>query len=291
MNTLEINIDNRSEIISYPSAWNELSLRQLIDISSLFLEKKSETDFRAEAVIRLIGNKSLLFKKWVWLHFKIASRRRSKNYEELEQLTDQLNGLSVSIYRISETLEFLFKENNLVINLLKSYKGFYGPSDFFGNLTLIEFTKADIRCRSYENTNDDKYLNELIAVLYRPSKFMWGIREKFTADDDPRVEYGDKYIKNSDKIAKWPKPVRNAIYIYYKGCMTKLSERYPHIFMDNGVDNEQPGFGMAGLITALAGEKFGNPDKTANTMLHHVLIHLEQEAIVAETLKSKTDEK
>jgi hypothetical protein len=290
MNTLEIKIGAKSETILYPSSWNELTRTQLIDISKLFLHKKNETLFRVESVMLLIGRKTMLFKKWVNLRFTIASMRNSKNTELLVQLTDQLEGLNVSIYRISETLDFLFKENALTKNLIEKFKGLHGPSDLFGNVSLIEYLKADIRCKSYENTGDEKYLNELIAVMYRPAKYFWWLRKYLTSDDDPRQQYGDKFIKNSVKISRWPLPLRNAIYLYFKGCMAGLMERYPNVFKEDNSSGEQSGYGMAGLITALAGEKFGNPEQTASTMLHHILIYLEQDAIIAEKIKSKNQQ-
>lgn len=289
MNTLEIKIGNKAETILYPSCWNELTCQQLIDISDLFLQKKNEIQFRAESVLRIIGMQSLLRKRWTYLKFMIAAHKKDKDKTRLEKLIDEQDGLNISIYKISETLDFLFKNNTLTKNLIPGFRNMFGPSDLFGNVSLIEFSKADIRCKSYENTSDEKYLNELIAVLYRPSKHFWTILKHFTNDDDPRQPYGDKYIKNASFIAKWPLDVRNAIYLWYKGCMGGLMERYPHVFAESDNNGEVNGFGMAGLFTALAGEKFGNPDKTAETMLHHILIYLEQEAVIAEKRKSKTE--
>lgn len=289
MNTLEVIVGNKAETILYPSSWNELTSEQLIDISDLFLQKKNEFQFRAESALRIIGVHSLLYKRWVYLKYMIAAHRKDKDKTRIEKLIDEQDGLNLSVYRISETIDFLFKENTLTKNLIPEFRNMFGPSDLFGNVSLIEFSKADIRCKSYENTHEEKYLNELIAVLYRPAKYFWGIRKHFTNDDDSRQPYGDKYIKNESSIAKWPLTVRNAIYLWYKGCMGGLMERYPHVFKESDDSGETKGFGMAGLITALAGEKFGNPEKTAETMLHHILIYLEQEAVIAEKRKSKTE--
>jgi hypothetical protein len=283
MNTLEASIGKKKEVIHYPSSWNELSQRQLIDICDLFIQKKTENIFRAAVVLIMIGKNTLLFKSWRFYNFMKSKGRNHSMF------ADVLDGINVSIFRISETLDFLYKKNELTRNLIPKFRGLYGPSDLFGNLTFIEYSKADIRCRSYDNTHDEKYLNELIAVLYRPGKYFWNIRRHFTADSDPRQSYGDRYISNAKRVARWPQAVRRAIYLYYKGCSEALLTRYPHVF--TVVENsEQPqnAFGMGGLIASLAGEKFGNPDQTANTMLHYILIHLEQEAIAYEKQKSQT---
>lgn len=269
MNTLQVKINGKAKTIVYPSDWNELNKRQLVAVASLFLQKLDEYTFRIKALGEFLHRKNPLFKHYSVLLWK---QKRGLTHTDEKEMLDEI------IFNVSTSIEYLFKSNTLTKQLIPKYKRYHAPGNCFSNMNIIEFSKAEMRFESYNNTHETKYLNEMIAILYRPSRFLWGIRKYFTGETDRRQKYSDKHMRNARKIAKWPLEVRYAIYLYFQGCREFITTKYPHVFKVKD-DNEPGGFGYAGLIISLAGTKFGDTDKTAYTDLHTILIHLELQAI------------
>lgn len=242
---------------SLPENWNELTGKQLIKISGLFNKQLRIYEFRLICLFYII----------------------SVNYRIFDRIDRE------TLYLIGEQINFLLKENNLVRNLIPSIKirlkKYYGPSDRFQNITLIEFAKAETRYKNYIETNNEKYLNELIAILYRPKKwFIPFLKLINNYNGDKRREYNDRYIKNMDRISNLPINLRLAILLYWEGCRLYIMNKYTHVF-SRDQEEKKNDTGWAGLITDLAGTKFGDIDQTANTLLHTILIYLETAAIRA----------
>lgn len=283
MNTIQVNIGSKKQTLQLPSEWNELSAKQLLFVASLFTRGLVHPSFVANVALEMLGKKHIVFKEYRRLQWLIATNKH--NLAKYSKADDMLTDLNYAIAVIGEQFGFIWNSNKLTRQLLPKYRGKYGPSDFLGNLTLIEFSKAEVRFKAYEQTKNELYLNQLVAILYRKPKFFWFIRRHFSADIDPRREYSDNYIRAG--VSSWPLNVRFAIYLWYQGCRQELAARYPNVFTEGDGDSDD--FGFASLITSLAGPKFGDTDKTASTLLHTILAYLELQAREANKNKQKTE--
>jgi hypothetical protein len=261
----EIKIQNKTYYT--PASWNELTFKQLSLISFLFGEKLKIVDFKIIALFKFLNIKKSVFAK----------------------ITD------TDMTFLTNTLDFLVNNVVLTKNLLPKMKlgivkYLYGPADKLKNVSFIEFAKADTNYLLYLNTKDEKYLNKLIAVLYRQRHWFVNIMKFLNIfNGDVRQKYNDYFIiKNEPAIAKLKLNDRIAIMLFYQGCRNYIINKFPRVFKSGGSEDKES-FGWAQLILELAGTKFGNDEQTANTLLHTILMHLEISAIQNEKMKQEME--
>lgn len=225
-----------------PSSWNELSMRQVRFAARLMLKKTSVFNFCLFSLIKFLR----IPHRWL----------RCIDGE--------------TMYILSEKTHFLLEENTFTVNLFPVLKikgrRYYGPASNLYDITLIEYAKAETRFIKYSETNDRKYLNELIAILWRPRKFFFFKRYK----------YDDRFINNADSISRLPEDITFSIFLFFYGCRNYIIQSFPHVFIKTEDDATTENFGWAGLINDLAGTKFGDIDKTSDTYLYTILLYLEQ---------------
>jgi hypothetical protein len=255
MNTVEIGKLKRL----LPSSWNELSYDQLIYVAGLFADKLTIVDFKAKVLLTFLNMKRGIL-------LKIGNE---------------------DIYFMAETLDFLLKDVNLTVNRIKKIRmGFgrwlYGPDDAMGYCTFGEFVKAQVRYDAYTSTKEEKYLDELTAILYRPRKFLWFLRKHFTASTDPRVEFLDRTLeKRSARIGRLNHGIKYGVFLFVSGILGTLPKKFPNIYRQKGDDNTENPQGWAGLIIGLADGKTDDEslDRVMNSNLYNVFMGLEQKAI------------
>ena len=158
MNTIEI---GKVKVLT-PASWNELTRKQLLYIAELFDSRFTLIDFKVRVL-----------KAFLSLKNKIA---RQISHEDA--------------YFLTETLDYLFKPINLTKNLIPTikisrFRRLFGPADKMMTSTFGEFIKAHTRFEVYEKNKTaspeallsklyeekDAFLNEMVAILYRPKKF------------------------------------------------------------------------------------------------------------------------
>jgi hypothetical protein len=298
MNTVEINIKGfAKQVVSYPSEWNEINKEQLLFALQLVNKKILLSEFRVKAVQLFLGKKNELFKQYA-LYIR-AQNHRKGNIATRIFWQNKLNHLDECIYGISENLKWIFEKTDLtkqIIPCISKFPNFqisklYGPASAFADLTFIEFAKADTYFLSYSNTGETQYLNKLIAALYRPGKFAWRIRSFFAYGFNKRVSYSDDcLLHNLNRVEKLEDNLKQAILFWFKGCREYIVSKYPHVFKPSDSDENSESFGWAGILTQLAGGKFGDQDKTAFTKLHDILRSIEMDMVDIEQHKAKHPE-
>lgn len=285
MNT--VTLDNRT--FTFPSSWDELSKRQLLNVATVLMMNIPEIQKKIRLLVHFLRLKGSIlcynernylvfgrYKYFKWM--AIGAIRKGK----VRRICDE------DLYALSETLNFLFENNELTRQLLPKIKRFYGPDDRLSNVTFIEFAKADKRHRNYVASENEMYLNEMIAILYRPAKKFRYINRFFGVNvADVRQKYSDNCIKNAKRFKYVSRAQKKAVLFYWEGCYSFMISTFPHVFT-NGNDGDSDGFGFAGLITELAGTKFGNTDQTADTHIMTILLYLEILAIQQEKQKKIT---
>lgn len=196
---------------------------------------------------------------------------------------------AVDILKLEPTIEFLFdsrEENDgtksifLKQNLTRTppkfkVKGitYYGPSNEIGNLSIYEFALADGYMIQYTKTGQSTFLDMMIATLFRPSKSK--SKKEYNYGGDRRVDidsYEHMIEKRSRLIGKKLDRIQKTIILhYFISSRKELFERYP---IPTSSESDGDGFGYAGLIISLAGDKFGDADQTGRTNISTILIHL-----------------
>lgn len=171
MITLEIPETNKRFYI--PSDLSECDTRQYNELSMLIYQLQSgEINyeiFRVRAVYALLN------------------MQPKESDSEAQELSKMAN-----IYRISEFVDDFFEEGENNTKILKQYyvhnpiprvrplfRTYYGPSDDFANMEFGEYIDALHYFSEYHETGDVQFLYPLMAVLYRPSIFCYGVAKYF----------------------------------------------------------------------------------------------------------------
>jgi len=252
MNLVEIDHIRRS----LPSQWNELSRKQLLYVSKLFSAKLTLMEFRVKAL-------------FVFLSIKRKTLQRVAPEDA---------------FTLCESLEFLNKEVNLTRDLIPVIKAgmrkFYGPADAMVYCTFGEFTLACSALDEFQKTGEDKYLDELVAILYRPKKVFWSIRKYFTDNQDSRSKFRNRALKKrARKIARVDHCVKYSIYLFFNGVLNSLPGLYPYVYQQKGETDDQDN-GWSSLIISLADGKTDDKslETVMNSNLYNVFIGLNKKA-------------
>jgi len=252
MNLVEIDDIQRS----LPSQWNELSRKQLLYVSKLFREQLTVVDFRVKTLFEFLSIKRKIFKR-------IAPE---------------------DAFTLCESLDFLNKEVNLTRNLIPVIKAdlrkYHGPADSMVYCTFGEFTLACAALDEIQKTGEVKYLDELVAILYRPRKVFWFIRKYFTDNQDPRGKFMNRALKKrARKIARVDHCVKYSIYLFFNGVLNSLTVLYPYVYQEKDEAGDQEN-GWASLIISLADGKTDDRslETIMNSNLYNVFIGLNKKA-------------
>lgn len=244
-------------VYTAPSAWNELSFKQLIVWGKICTKNISPDDGLRLATI---------------FFYKIPkSKFFGLNAAQQIQLT--------------QTLDFLTEANKLTNWLLPSvrisFNKYYGPAHRLTNVTIKEFRYTEFYYHAYSLSKDEKYLDCLIASLYRP-------KARKPSDNDLRVIITDILVqKNARHMARIKDSIRQAIFFNYQGCRTYIMQKFPLIFIAGDAEKPNGIPDLEGMIKTVAGGKFGAFKETELTPLSLFLRHVQDEIEEHERNKSK----
>ena len=250
----QVQIDNTRR--SLPSTWNELTREQLLFISRLFASKLPLVEFSVKALFEFLSVKRKTLKR-------IAPD---------------------DAYTLCESLDFLTKEVTLTRNLLPVMKAglkkYYGPADGMVYCTFGEFTLACSALDEFQKTGEGIYLDQLIAILYRPKKVLWSIRKYFTDNQDPRAKFMNRTLKKrTGNLARVDHCIKYSFYLFFNGVLNSLPALYPYVYRQKDETDSQDN-GWASLIISLADGK--TDDKSLETImnsnLYNVFIGLNKKA-------------
>ena len=250
----QVEIDGKT--YSMPSNWNELTKKQVLFVSRLFQGQLTMVDFKLRALFDFLSAKQKVTKR---IHPEDA-------------------------YFLCESLDFLFKEVSLTRNLLlvirTGWRKCIGPSDAMMNCTFGEFTMANSLLDFFSKTGEQKYLDEMVAVLYRPKKWFWLIWKSFTDNQDPRKKFVNRSLKKRCyRIAALDFHIKYSVFLFFSGVLNSLPVLYPYVYQqkeDAGSEDN----GWASLIISLADGKTDDKslETVMNSNLYNVLIGLNKKS-------------
>ncbi|MDP1622737.1 MAG: hypothetical protein Q8M08_10415 [Bacteroidales bacterium] len=242
----QVEIDGKTYFM--PSDWNELTKKQVLFVSRMFQGQLTMVDFKLRVLLKFLSIKPKAIKR---IHPEDA-------------------------YFLCESLDFLFKEVSLTRNLLPliktGWREYIGPSDAMMNCTFGEFTMANSLLDSYSKTREQKYLDEMVAVLYRPKKWFWFIRKAFTDNQDPRKKFVNRSLKKRcSRIAVLDYDIKYSVFLFFSGVLNSLPMLYPYVYEQKG-DAGSEDNGWASLIISLADGK--TDDKSLETIMNSNLYNV-----------------
>lgn len=118
----------------------------------------------------------------------------------------------------------------------EQHQHFHGPREAFRNLRFDEFIFADSYFLRYLQTQAVTWLDQLVAVLYRPERRPYR-PEAVDYAGDRREDFNEHLVAaRARQLARLPLAAKQAVLLYYQGCRRRLEQRYPYVFSD---DNTQ----------------------------------------------------
>lgn len=162
----------------------------------------------------------------------------------------------------------------------------YGPASGFDNLRFLEFVFADSYFVAYSQSQEVKYLHQLLAVLYRPQR----ARYRPSAADyggDRREDFNENLVdERVAEVARLSSAEQLAILTWYRGCRHALELQYELVFTPanetQAADN--PG-GWGYVLREMSGAAFGSFEETGRQHLHTVMAKMEDDTRRAKELQ------
>lgn len=207
--------------LTVPTSWNKLTRQQLLVVCQLYLAEISVEEFLLRAFFSFAKVKPMQSKdgNYFWYIHK-------KKWFTLELH---------QVHEFSLTLKYLLEQSQLSINLLPGIRLFfvryYGPISRGYNLTLAEYIHAAKSIYLFSKTSNFVYLDQLCAILYRPSG-------EGSHSGNKRRTFDDfKYTSQAWKFRFLSKQKRLAILLFFQGCQYEMQKAFPYLFPGASDDN------------------------------------------------------
>lgn len=190
--------------INLATSWKDLTTFQLKNIAYLLLKKKE-----GNIIDRLI-------------FYLFIPELTAKNLIKFKKVTNRV--LYKDLYPY---LDFLNKPKDCYFfpkTIIIKDKVFYAPGDFLSNLTIEEFSAADLFFYKWNRSHSVGDLDRLITILYREKSEKPNpidIREAYSVFT---LKERGKYIPLLDIKMKY------AIILIYMACRERIIKKYPVVF-------------------------------------------------------------
>lgn len=246
-----------NKLYKVPSTWNELTRRQLLRLMRGALTLKPEF-LTTYYLLVILGIRGSLFAAFTQVQ-KLSLAYLTDFLSEQPTLTDNL-----------------LPSFRLPVLKTKCFKKLYGPAANFNNLVMGEFICTETLFLAWHKTKDHKFLDLLVAILYRPKRkgynpnspdFKGDVREDF----NPNLFEGraDKWIKHV------PAHFKMAVLYYYVGCRAALMEQYPEAFSGSDEATSIPTAApLVDMLHDLPNDKFGTIDAAEKALVHTIFYEI-----------------
>jgi hypothetical protein len=289
----EISVNGRSKMV--PQSLEELPSEDLMKLISFIAEGKDAH------YIKL---------RFVCDYWKIPIGRINRLGQRIERCSNLLQKVAMNqqhmeilskLYLLTEQFEFLVKDRKLTKNPVprigfawwRFMRPLVGPADGLKNLNIWEYAVAEKMLENYANTEEEHWLDELTAILYRPVNPLRWIGKWFAWTQDTRVAFNDEtYKKRVPLIEKHVTPEQKiAVAMFFSSVRDSFKEadRFPHIYNSSKKKKNSTGLSWGDVIMEMSGEIPGGEDKTARVNLYTFLYRLELNAIKAEKMEEEME--
>lgn len=233
-----------------PTNWNQLSQWQLRKIASIIFSDitKEKTSFLMVSYLFISKPTLKNILKYCWLLMQVP-------FSELK-----------------EYASFLYSETDLT-KFPKQIKTLYGPADRLANLTIDEFTYADLFYHNWSTQRTTQNLNRLVAVLYRPKR-----KEKYISLDVRKPFKKEELSQHAGIVEKLPNNVKLTIAMAFQGSREKIIARYKYVFKKgSGKGSYTPFTKIINAMSRSENQPFGDFYKTKEANIYDFFDVLDEE--------------
>jgi hypothetical protein len=269
-----------------PSEWNELTAKQAISVFKAMVQYSAPAQLETLQV-------ALLCRLLCWPSWRLALTMRlhkfwnlgiaAKNGRVHHKALNHLDRAS-KLGEASTTLtQFLFEKNTLTRNLLRHYRGLWGPANNGSDLTMAEFVYSEKYFIDYQTTKNVADLNLLVSVLYRQGKG-YNRHTRVAA----RVKFQPPEQRHIAAIERWPIWQKILVYKWYDAVREEKIAQHPKPFeASEDTDTDPLMYGLWSVMrnVAKAGH-FGDFDKVQEQYVDTILMELTEAITEAEKLEA-----
>jgi hypothetical protein len=293
----KITINN--DLYYCPSSWNELSRNQLLDICYLAQQNCTPNEFKTKLLLSVLGLKTLQVQERtldgeLCFFFRIGRKTiYILSAIDIACLIDRFDFLFVSKKDADGNIQFQFN-SRLTKNLITSFKlngqEFFGPADSLTNILFHEYIFAETYLVEYSKTQIDKYLDMLIAVLWREQDPKYN-PEDISFNGDRRKPFNDFQVEARAKaISKLDKATKQAILFFYDGCRNYLRVKFKEVFEGAGSGENIDAFsGFMKLVTALTNNDITKNEHVRKSYMYEVMISLQEMKTQADAMQKQME--
>ena len=197
--------------------WNELTDRQLLDVAKVLSTGYERVTTKQDALLAaLLQIPTRDFRK-----LNVVQRVNMRHLVQFLHAPTDHPPLTAQLLPCL-TLPFL--------RFIEEPRHFYGPREAFRNLRFDEFIFADSYYLRYLQTGGEHYLDQLLAVLYRPERAGYN-PEAVDYAGDRREDFNEHLVPaRAQRLAALPDHYKHAVLLYYRGCRRLLEQRYEYVF-------------------------------------------------------------
>ena len=294
MNTINITRNGKVTDIQLTGSWNEMSKKQLLSVSGMWPDIRRCIDafpaaiiyyrIRIMFVLASLSRWNIFSRKLNALMSILPGKKEVREFSDPEKFIEKYEYLALLL----DTTDFIFEspvlltKNNFPVIKAGSYV-LYGPADEMMGMVQKEFIFADAVFAAWVESRDEKYLNELVAILYRPKGKVDVLTKEYTGDQ--RCEFNNlSYDLWKSAVAKLPMKIRQAIALFYQGCRQSWEVKYPNVFEKvEKSDIAHTHQSWYDVMRELPGEKFGTISEREYVAIDTVLSELERTIIANKT--------
>lgn len=257
-----------------PESWNEMTRAQLLKVAAIAMDQHSALEFKILVLLALTGWK-MAYTSVKWHYRFIIDWKTVVEIQifQLNELLHQLDFLTKETETRNGKVTFIYSK--LYENKILHYGLFfrkYGPADQLFNITFGEYLAADTYFNRYFETNNQEFLDKLVATLYRPKKK--GNRKEIKASGDVREPFNSHTVESRAKHLQYADPaLKTAVLLFYQGCKHALIERFPNVFRNDGGGRSR--YGALSLVDSLTNGDVTKSESIRSQYLYDVFVHLD----------------
>lgn len=264
-----MNLRNHIDL-KMPTAWNQLTRRQLLFVCRLFRLKLSEFNFKLSVFINFTGIRALPVRKVAGQTYCAFKKSGQVFWISIDEL-----------YFFIGAANYLCADSQLTKNLFPKFtllgRRFFGPSAKCYNITLLEFLHAEAALFRFHSAHHPQHMRTLCAILYRHQVKRYNPASP-NYNGDRREPFNDYTYQRRARWFKLLHPNRiYAVYVFYTGCRNAIIEAHPEVFGGGGAVSSQPVNpvdGIKNLITTLTNGDVTKIHQIENTRVWDALHHL-----------------
>lgn len=167
----------------------------------------------------------------------------------------------------------------------------YAPADGLSNLTAYELGVTFTLFENYLNTNEEQYADQLLGVLYRPTRPLTAHEKETAWGGDRRQKfrgYEAKMPERAALMATLPALTRRVLLFWFASCRQSIVDAYPKVFRRTGGQGGRAGsnYGWGGVLLSVAEVgSLGPLNDVADAPYANVLTLLSMKAEEAEAME------